>query len=99
MPYRYDGLIQQRFHFPDGLVEAYQNPSGNDAVTDVVLDDIRNMQQSCHIAIVQAMSGVDTHSQLVREFRRLSNGLHFHIGFFRALGICIAPGMDLDKIR
>jgi hypothetical protein len=94
-----DGSTQQRFHLSYGLVEAHQNRSGNDAVTDVVFDDFRNVQQPRHVAIVQAVPGVDAHSKLVREFRGLRNGLHFRIGFFRAPGIRIAAGMELDEIR
>ncbi len=82
MPHRRDGSTQQRFHFPHGLVEAHENRSGNDAVADIVFDDFRNMRQPHHVAIVQAVPGIDAHAEFVGELRRLCNRLDFSVGFF-----------------
>ena len=98
MSYGRDGLTQQRFHFPDGLVEAHENRSGNDTVTDIVFNDFRNVRQPHHVAIVQSVPGIDSHSQFVGELRGLRNGLDFRIGFFRALGIRIPACMEFDEI-
>ena len=98
VPYQGDGLTQQCFHFPDGLVEAHENRSCNDTVANIVLNDFRNVSQPRHVAIVQAVPGIDTHSQFVGELGRLRDGLYLRVGFFRALGIGILAGMELDKI-
>ena len=98
MPHRRDGSNQQRFHLPNGLVEAYKNSSGNDAVTDIVFDDFGNVCQPHHVAIVQSVPGIDAHSEFIGEFRGLRNGLYFRVGFFRAFGIRITARVDLDEI-
>ena len=98
MSHRRDGSTQQRFHLPNGLIEAYQNRSGNDAVADVVFDDFRNVSQPREVAIVQAVPGIDAHSEFVRELRGLCNGRYFRVGLFRAPGIRIPASMDLDEI-
>ena len=98
MPHLCDGSTEQRFHFPNGLVEAHQNRSGNDAVADIVFDDFRDVSQSRYVAIVQAMPGIDAHSEFVGEFRGLRNGRYFRVGFFRAPGIRIPAGMEFDEI-
>ena len=68
-------------------------------MADIVFDDFRNVSQPRHVAIVQAVSGIDTHAEFVGELRSLCNRLYFGVGFFRACGIRIAAGMDFDKIR
>ena len=98
MPRRRDGSTQQCFHLANGLVEAHQNRSGNDAVADVVFDDFRNVSQPRQVAIVQAVPGIDAHSEFVGELRGLRNGRYFRVGFFRAPGIRIPARMELDEI-
>ena len=98
MSHRRDGSTQQRFHLPNGLVEAYKNRSGNDAVADIVFDDFRNVSQPRQVAIVQTVPGIDAHSEFVRELRGLRNGFYFRVGFFRAPGIRIPAGMELNEI-
>ena len=98
VPHRLDRSAQQRFHLPNGLVEAHQNRSGYDAVADVVFDDFWNVSQQCHVAIVQAVSGIDAHSEFVGELRGLGDGLDFSVCFLRAPGICIAACMEFDEI-
>lgn len=82
MPHRRDGSTEQRFHLPHSLVESHQDCSGNDTVADIVLDDFWNVRQPHHIAIVQAVPGIDAHSEFVGELRGLCNGLDFRVGFF-----------------
>ena len=62
------------------------------------LDDFRNVSQPRHVAIVQAVPGIDAHSEFVGELRGLRNGFYFRVGFFRAPGIRIPAGMELDEI-
>ena len=73
MPYRCDGLTQQCFHFPDGLVKAHQNRSGNDTVANIVFNDFRNVRQARHVAIVQSVPGIDPHPEFVGELGGLRN--------------------------
>ena len=71
---------------------------GNDAVADIVFDDFRNVRQPRHIAIVQSVPGIDAYSEFVGELRGLCNSLYFGVGFFRAPGIRIPAGMELNEI-
>jgi hypothetical protein len=95
---RRDGSTQQSFHLPNGLVEAHQNRSGNDTVADIVFDDFRNVSQPRQVAIVQAVPGIDAHSEFARELRGLRNGLYLRVGLFRVPGIRIPASMELDEI-
>lgn len=96
--YWQEGSTQQRFHLFHSLVEAYENRSGNDAVAYIVFDDFRNMREPHHVAVVQAVPGIDAHTKFVRELSRLCNRLDFSVGFFRAFGIRVAAGMEFDEV-
>ena len=67
-------------------------------MADIVFDDLRNMGQTLHILIIQPMTGIDTHPQLIGEFGRLGDGFELGIRFFGSFGVGIAAGMEFDEV-
>src|SRR5207247_757874 len=68
-------LGDQQLHLTDRSFQPYQNRTGDDAVADVVLDDLRNLSQARDVALVESMPGVGPHSELEGELGRLGDGL------------------------
>jgi hypothetical protein len=51
--------------FPDGLLESDEYRAGDDAVADVVLDNLVEMGQPLDVSISEPVSGIDPKVQLV----------------------------------
>ena len=55
-------LCQEILHFPNGSLKTDQDGPGDDAMPDIVFNDLRNGEQSFNIPIVKAVAGIDAHA-------------------------------------
>jgi len=90
--------LQQGFHFPDCPLQAHQHRPADNAVADIELVNAGNGRNRLHVAIIQAMAGIDTQIEAAGQDAGRLNLVEFFILRLGTPGVAVAAGVNFDKV-